>query len=122
MLADKLDSPDFAEYLYEEDQDLWDAVDGIDTPTVESSGSEVEPISTVGAVGTNTTKFAPSDHVHEGIPPLIYDASWTLVSDLGNPQEVSLGFIKAGETASGWYVYPPDGTTNADWLPMNYLA
>jgi hypothetical protein len=49
---------------------------------------------------------------------LIYDASWTQQSDLGNPQAYARGYLDSGAgTDAGFWVYPPDGTTNADWVP-----
>ncbi len=52
------------------------------------------------------------------IDTLIYDAAWTVKADLGNPQRYSRGVLDSGAgTLAGYWVYPPDGTTNADWAP-----
>jgi len=49
---------------------------------------------------------------------VIFDDTWTEKSELGIPNGSAFGYIAAGEDDSGWWIFPPDGTTNDDWLPL----
>lgn len=123
ILAEEFeDFSEFEETLYQEDDYIWDFLDDlsdrfgtIETP--ETDVNQIQSVKTSASLGSNV-KFAPSDHSHEGIPPLVHNVSWTLVSQLGNPQEESFGYLGSAAAASlrGRYWYPPDGTTNADWI------
>lgn len=50
---------------------------------------------------------------------LSFNASWTQKSDLGTPNSFRIGYLDSGAgTDAGFWLFPPDGTTNADWIPL----
>jgi hypothetical protein len=121
ILAEEFDeTEDYTEILFNEDNLLWAAFDAFDLGVnVSTTGSEIAAVDTTSALGSETTKFAPVDHVHEGLPPLVFDASWTEKSDLGNPEKVSFGYLDdSAGTDEGLWFYPPTGSTNGDWIPL----
>lgn len=116
---DELD--DWKELLLEQDQTIWEALDALQTDfdVIEEPETDVNEIQAVGAanaLGTNT-KFAPSDHEHEGVI-LVHDASYTTQSNLGTPAGAALGSIDDGQTDSGVWLFPDDGAANSDWVKI----
>jgi hypothetical protein len=124
ILAEELDDDtgeDYLEVLYQEDEWLWEAIDGLDfdMPVVGTAGSEIADVAATAVLGSETEKFAPIDHVHSGIRPLVYDAAWTATSSLGDPNEFAIGYLgSAAGSGEGFYLFPPDGSSNADWIPL----
>lgn len=116
------ESFEWDETFNQQDADIWAALDTLqgDFNTLEepeTDVNEIQPVGAANALGANT-KFAPSDHEHEGIIK-IYNASYDQVSDLPTPSGMAIAYISDdAQGEAGWYKFPEDGSTNADWEPL----
>jgi hypothetical protein len=110
---------EYEEALYEQDELIWDYLDtlGVPEPPSDTDG-DIQPVGDANDAGTAGSGVARADHTHLGIQ-MIFDASWTQQSDLGTPDGMAIGYLDDGAgTDEGAWFFPPDGTTNADWIPL----
>lgn len=117
------DPSDWDEVLFDQDEEIWDFLDNIqEVENPSTDDNDIQPVGAANDAGGTATGVAFVDHVHQGIIMVEFDDTHTGVSDLGVPDGMAFGYLSdlAG-TDEGLWFFPPDGTVNADWIPMpNY--
>ncbi len=114
------DPSEWDEELFDEIEDLWaslDPVDGLLPPS--TTDGDIKAVGAENDAGGTATAPAFVDHVHDGVIKVPFNAAHTQVSDLGTPAGLAFGYLDdSAGTDEGLWFFPPNGTVNADWIPM----
>jgi hypothetical protein len=126
ILADlKWENEEWNEESQDQDEFIWDALDPLPAQIAalaepSTTDGDIEEVGAENDAGGTNTKLAHVDHVHKGVS-FRWDASWTQQSDLGTPDDdnITIGYLDSGAgTDEGFWIFPPDGSDNGDWIPL----